>query len=280
MNAYSAYREAIKRLMDGRCENAEFDARQLIEHCFSLTQTQLLMNSNDDVDEIKLKKFFDCADRRAAGEPLQYILGEWDFFGLKFKVGKGALIPRPETEILPRLAVDHLKKTGGKVVYDLCSGTGCVGISVAKFFPNCRVYLFEISDDANYYARQNIKMHNLFNVELIQGDVRKGSKAFSLPRPDVILSNPPYVPTYDIDGLSREISFEPRLALDGGIDGLDFYNIISASWYGCLNEGGIIAMECAENQIRGVLSFFLNISTGGKLLKDMNGHDRVVMLKK
>lgn len=279
MNAYTAYRDAVKKLTDGATENAEFDARQLVEYCFSLNQTQLLMKNRDNVDAIKLKKFMDCVERRSLGEPLQYILGEWDFFGLKFKVGKGVLIPRPETEILPRLAIEHLKKTGGKVVYDLCSGSGCVGISIAKFFPNCRVYMFEISDEANYYAKQNIKLHNLFNVELIQGDIKKGSKAFGLPNPDVIVSNPPYVPTYDIESLQSEISFEPKIALDGGIDGLDFYNTISASWFGGINPGGILAMECGENQIRGVLSFFINISTGGKIIKDENGLDRVIMLK-
>ncbi len=280
MNAYSAYRDAVKILLDSGCENAEFDARQLVEFCFSLNETELLMKNRENVDGLKLKRFNDCVDRRSTGEPLQYILGEWDFFSLKFKVGKGVLIPRPETEILPRIAIEHLKKTGGKVVYDLCSGSGCVGISIAKFFPNCRVYLFEISDEANYYARQNIKLHNLFNVELVQGDIKKGSKHFGLPDPDVIVTNPPYVPTYDIESLQREISFEPKIALDGGIDGLDFYNTISASWFDCLHKGGILAMECADNQIRGVLSFFLNISTGGKIIKDENGIDRVIMLKK
>lgn len=279
MNAYSAYREAVKTLTEGGRENAEFDARQLVEFCFSLNQTQLLMKSRENVDEIKLKKFNDCVLRRASGEPLQYILSEWDFFGLKFKVGKGVLIPRPETEILPRLAIEHLKKSGGNVVYDLCSGSGCVGISIAKFFPNCRVYMFEISDEANYYARQNIKLHNLFNVELIQADIKKGAKSFGIPKPDVIVSNPPYVPTFDIDLLQKEVLFEPKIALDGGIDGLDFYNVIAASWFDSLKPKGILAMECGENQVRGVLSFFLNIATGGKVIKDNSGIDRVIMLK-
>lgn len=279
MNAYSAYRDAVKTLTESGCENAEFDARQLVEFCFSLNQTQLLMKSRENVDELKLKKFYDCVERRAGGEPLQYILEEWDFFDLKFKVGKGVLIPRPETEILPRLAIEHLKKSGGKVVYDLCSGSGCVGISIAKFFPNCRVYMFEISDEANYYARQNIKLHNLFNVEIIQADIKKGKKSFNIPNPDIIVSNPPYVPTYDIDLLQKEVLFEPRIALDGGIDGLDFYSIIAASWFKDLNNNGILAMECGENQVRGVLSFFLNIAAGGRVIKDDNDIDRVIMLK-
>ena len=280
MNAYAAYREAVKRLTDSYIENPEFDARQLARSCFSITETQLLMNSNAQLNELIVKKFFDCVERRCSHEPLQYILGEWDFFGLSFNVGKGVLIPRPETEILPRVAIDFLRKTGGKVVYDLCSGSGCIGISIAKYFSNCRVYMFENSDEANYYAKQNIKKHGLLNIQLIQGDIRKGSKSFGLPAPDVIVSNPPYVPTYDIETLQREISFEPKCALDGGIDGLDFYSTISASWYNSLNKGGILAMECGENQMKGVLAFFLNIATGGKVIKDANGIERVIVIKK
>lgn len=280
MTAFNAYRNAIRILKEGGCESPEFDSRRLVEKCIGISETDLLANANTEVPEFKMKDFSECVERRAAGEPLQYILGEWQFYNLDFSVGKGVLIPRPETELLPKLAIDYLRKSGAKIVFDLCSGSGCVGISVAKFFPNCRVYMIDSSDEANYYAKQNIKRYGLGNIELIKGDIKKGFSSFMLPPPDVILSNPPYVPTYEIDTLQRELSHEPRAALDGGIDGLDFYKVLSDTWFSSLRKGGIIAMECDGAQIKGVLGFFLNKAVGGKILKDENGIERVVMLKK
>lgn len=280
INVYTAYRNAVYELNNSGVESAEFDAQALIEKSFGLNKTQLLMNTNMPADEDSLRRFRDFVERRCAGEPLQYIIGEWGFYDLNFNVGKGVLIPRPETEILAELAIDFVNKTQAKTVFDLCTGSGCVGLTIASHCPSCRVYCVDFSEDALYYARMNMKKNRIYNAEIIQGDIRRGFKFFNLPAPDIIVSNPPYIPTYEIPALQREVLQEPKDALDGGIDGLDFYSVLSASWFPYIAQNGILAMECGENQATSVLRFFLNSASKAKIIKDANGTERTVVIKK
>ena len=145
---YSVYRDAIKRLTEAECDSPEFDAQQLVQYCFGYNKTGLLMHSGVTVDEVKLLHFEDCIKRRCDREPLQYIIGFWDFYKYSFKVGEGVLIPRPETEILVEYAIDKINKKGLKVVFDLCCGSGCIGISIAKACPQVQVYCVDVSDIA------------------------------------------------------------------------------------------------------------------------------------
>lgn len=275
---YAVYREAIKTLADCGVDSPEFSAQQLVEYCFGFNKTQLLMNSGTAVDEIKLLHFNDCVKRRCRKEPLQYIIGMWDFYRFTFKVGDGVLIPRPETEMLVDFAVEKIRKNGYSVVLDLCCGSGCVGLSIAKMCPRTKVYCVDISDTALEYTRKNKELLDAQNVTVIKSDVLESTGFVGIPRPDIIVTNPPYIPTEQIKTLQKEVTFEPTLALDGGADGLTFYRSLSEIWYPFINRGGFLAMECGEEQASDIVSMFVDKAEKGKVMKDAAGHDRVVVI--
>ncbi len=279
-NLYSVYREAIKALTDAGCDSPEFDAQQLVSYCLGMNKTQLLLSSGSPVDEGKLFFFEDCVKRRCAHEPLQYILGMWDFHRFTFKVGEGVLIPRPETELLVDFAADKIRKNNFSVVYDLCCGSGCVGLSVAKLFPNIKVYCVDVSDKAIEYTTKNKELLGADNAVVIKADVLDSVGFLGLPRPDIVLSNPPYIKTGEIKNLQPEISYEPFMALDGGEDGLVFYRALSENWFTYINKGGYIAMEIGEEQGKDVLSLFINKAEKARIIKDASDLDRVVAIKR
>ena len=273
---YAVYREAIKSLSGAGCDSPEFDAQQLVSYCFGYNKTQLLMNSGVEVDEIKLIHFEDCVKRRCNHEHLQYIIGMWGFHRFSFKVGEGVLIPSPETEILVDFAVEKIQKHKYKTVFDLCCGSGCIGLSIAKLCRDVKVYCVDVSDKALEYTRLNKELLDVDNVTVVKSDIRESAGFIGLPRPDIILSNPPYICTDEIKELQPEIAFEPSLALDGGIDGLSFYRSLSEIWYPFINRGGYLAMECGEDQATDILSLFIGKADKGKIIKDASGIDRVV----
>ncbi len=275
---YSVYREAIKTLTEAQCDSPEFDAQQLVAFCFGYNKTQLLMNSGSAVDEVKLIHFNDCIKRRCNHEPLQYIIGMWDFHKFSFKVGEGVLIPRPETEILVDFAVEKIQKHGYSVIMDLCCGSGCIGLSIAKLCPKTKVYCLDISDKALEYTRMNKELLGADNVTVMKCDILQSSGFLGLPRPDIILSNPPYIKTAEVETLQPEIAFEPTLALDGGEDGLVFYRALSEIWYPFINRGGYLAMECGEEQAKDIFSLFVDKAEKGKVIKDASDLDRVVVV--
>lgn len=277
---YSVYREAIKALTDAGCDSPEFDAQQLVSYCLGMNKTQLLLNSGAPVEEGKLLFFEDCIKRRCNHEPLQYIIGMWDFHRFSFKVGEGVLIPRPETELLVEFASEKIQKNDFKVVYDLCCGSGCIGLTVAKLFPAVKVFCIDLSDKAIEYTTMNKELLNADNVSVVKADVLDSVGFLGLPRPDIILSNPPYIRTEEIKELQPEIAFEPFMALDGGDDGLVFYRALSENWFTYINKGGYIAMEIGEEQGKDVLSMFVNKAEKARVIKDASGLDRVVTVKR
>ena len=275
---YAVYREAIKALSESGCESPEVDAQQLVSYCLGFNKTGLLMNSGSAVDEVKLIHFEDCVKRRCNHEPLQYIIGMWDFHKFSFKVGEGVLIPRPETEILVDFAIEKINKHGYTVVFDLCCGSGCIGLSVAKLCPQVKVYCVDVSDKALEYTRQNKELLAADNVTVVKADILESMGFVGLPRPDMILSNPPYIKTDEIKTLQEEVQFEPKLALDGGGDGLVFYRSLSEIWYPFIKRGGYLAMECGEDQAEDIVSLFVDKADKGRVIKDAAGLDRVVVI--
>lgn len=277
---YSVYREAIKSLTEAGCDSPEFDAQQLVLYCFGMNKTQLLLNSGNEIEEGKLIFFEDCVKRRYSHEPLQYIIGMWDFHRFSFKVGEGVLIPRPETELLVDFAAEEIRKNNYSVVYDLCCGSGCIGLSVAKLCPNVKVFCVDISDKAIEYTTKNKELLCADNVTVIKSDVLDSVGFLGLPRPDIILSNPPYIKSEEIKTLQPEIAFEPIIALDGGEDGLLFYRSLADSWFTYINKGGYIAMEIGEEQGKDVLSLFVDKAEKARIIKDASDLDRVVVVKR
>ena len=256
-------------------ENSDFDARCLLEFVLNLNPTQYLLNRSEEVDSVCAEKFLSLVERRSNGEPLQYILGKWEFMGLPFYVGEGVLIPRPETEMLVEFALDFLKDKKNPVVIDLCSGSGCIAISVAKHLPNAKVYAVEKSDLAFPYLKKNIWLNCVFNISAVHGDIFDRTLLSDI-KPDLILSNPPYIRSPEIASLQSEVRNEPSMALDGGEDGLVFYREIANGWLDRLGTGGAIAVECAEDQTEDIIRMFSEKTQYAEAFNDLSGLPRTV----
>lgn len=276
------WRELLKKgtqlLKSAEVDDAEFDAYQLILTFFDGDSSEYMLHSGEYVDEASESNYFTLIDRRASGEPLQYIIGKWDFYNSSFYVGEGVLIPRPETEELVEKCVKIIKEHNSSVVYDLCTGSGCIGLSIAKECPGVRCYLFELYDNAFSYAKKNLAEMNLSNVELIKHDVLKRYEG-EIPLADLIVSNPPYIESSEISSLQSEVLREPLTALDGGDDGLVFYRAIYEKWTEKLNHGGFFAFECGENQTKDIIKL-MSDRFNGVAYKDIYGNDRIVISKK
>ena len=268
-------KSGAERLKAAGTDDAEYDARCLAEYALNCDYFALRLDFQKELDEKAVEKYFSLIDRRLNGEPLQYILEEWEFMGLPFKVGEGVLIPRPETEILAEFAFDFLKKKNDPIVFDLCSGSGCIAISVAKLCPNSTVYAVEKSDDAFNYLMKNIELNGVKNVKAVKGDVFDKTILFGIA-PDLILSNPPYIRSSDIDGLQSEVKKEPIKALDGGEDGYDFYRVIASDWIKQIKSGGAIAVECAEDPTEYISELFSEHASDVKAYNDLSGLPRGV----
>lgn len=267
MTLKEAYNYGAYFLSCNGVDEAEFKALCLVCHLAGIKNSEFETHKSDD---IILKHLADLLWRVKSGEPLQYVLGKWDFYESEFEVGKGVLIPRPETEELVSLAVKKIKALGKCTVFDLCAGSGCIGISIAKACPKSTVYLIEKSAQAMFYLLKNAE--GISNTKVICGDIAAN---FELPTADVIISNPPYVKSADIKALQKEVLYEPETALDGGSDGLNFYRIINDKWNAKLKDGGFLMLEIGNDQresIKTVLTAFKNIN----VIKDMYGNDRIV----
>lgn len=255
-------------------ENYSNEARWISEAAFDCSSQFLFFNSDSEADEEKANDFLKKIGLRASGVPVQYVIGEWDFFGETFSVGEGVLIPRPETELLVEFALGYLKEKENPVVFDLCAGSGCIGLSVAKNLAESKVYLIEKSQEAFRYLSENKKRLACENAEIIAGDLFDGFDSFGLPSPDLILSNPPYIETKEIEALQSEVLKEPLMALDGGEDGLIFYRAIAGKWLPYCK--GAVAVECGENQSDEIKNIFSEYCDKPESVSDFNGIERVV----
>lgn len=262
-------------LKNNDVDNFANEARWIFESVFDCSREYIIFNSADEADEDKSTRYMDLIERRSDGEPVQYVIGSWDFYGESFFVGEGVLIPRPETEMLVDFAIGYLKDKTDPVVIDLCSGSGCIGLSVAKNVPDATVYLVEKSDKAFSYLKKNSDKFGCDNVIAIKGDIFSGFESFGIPEADLILSNPPYIESADIAGLQSEVLLEPSMALDGGEDGLDFYRAINGKWLGHCN--GAVAVECGEGQAEIIENIFSSHCGNTQSMTDFNGIKRVVL---
>ncbi len=281
MNVFEVFKRGSKRLEENGVENFDFDSRCLLEFAFGFDENGYFLNRLNIADEEKTEKFFRLIDRRIGGEPLQYIVGKWGFMDGEFYVGDGVLIPRQDTELLAETVISYIRTHKDvKTVYDLCSGSGCVGISIAMAFPEINVCCVELSDKAFSFLEKNIKLNKVANVKAVKGDINNGIDFFDFDDVDVIVSNPPYIETNEIPLLSAEVRLEPHMALDGGNDGLDFYRVIAEKWVSRLKGNAFAAFECGENQAEKLSKLISELSSEIKIYKDLNGIERVVSLIK
>lgn len=275
MTAEQVLRTAAEKLRAAQIENASFDASCLVENITGLSRTKIML-CDDDIANEQAELVERAVLRRISGEPLQYILGEWDFFGRTFEVGEGVLVPRPETELLVELALEKLRNVRYPVVFDLCAGSGCVGLTIAAERPDAHVWLFEKYDEAFHYLKRNIEKLGLTNVQAVQYDITLGYDDKISETPDLIVSNPPYLRTDELDGLSTEVMHEPAAALDGGKDGVDFYRIIASRWLPNVNKHGGIIFECDPSQTLKIADMLMPYAMRVKIVTDIFGLQRAV----
>lgn len=266
--------DGAKMLTQAGIDEAELDARYILEYITGLNSAQYFIHSEDIIEKNKAEEFFRLIERRSKRIPLSYVIGTRDFFGLTFKVDENVLIPEQETELLVEEVIKHSE---GKSVLDMCTGSGCIAISIALFGKPSKVAASDISEKALKVARENAKSLKAGEISFIQGDMFENVT----DKFDIIVSNPPYIETGEIDELMPEVrDYIPRLALDGDIDGLKFYRIISKEAVKKLNKNGRIFYEIGYNQSRAVASILLeNGFTDAKIMKDYSGLDRIVMAK-
>lgn len=218
------------------------------------------------------------AERRAAREPLQYILGEWDFMDFTLKVGPGVLCPRADSEIVCESALTLLQGRERPVVYDLCAGTGCLGLGIMRHSPGALVTCVEKSPEAWQYLTANTEQTG---VRTVQADVFTYYKTLPAEGADLIISNPPYLTGAEMRVLMPETAQEPAMALDGGADGLDFYRLLTEKYRDAVRPGGWLVLEIGYAQGPAVLALgaacgWVNTSCR----KDYGGNDRAVLLQK
>lgn len=271
MTVKDAYNYGVYFLSCNGVDEAEFKSLCLVCSLAGIKNSQYQQHLDD---EIIMKKFADLLWKVKIGEPLQYVLGKWDFYESEFYCGKGVLIPRPETEELCEMAINYIKTLPNCIVYDLCAGTGCIGISIAKKCKNATVYLVEKSSEAMPYLLKNAQ--GVENAKVICADICKNVE---LDMADVLVSNPPYIKSEDIKSLQSEVQYEPVTALDGGLDGLDFYRVINDNWFDRLNKNAKMFLEIGNEQGKDVSEILTNfIET--EVHKDIYGNDRIVTCKK
>ena len=266
-------------LSDNNIENPQNEVFFIAEKVFQKNRTELMLHYDSEVSECESKEFNRILEARLSGIPLQYCIGEWDFYGSTYKVGEGVLIPRPETEELCDLVLNELKNIAEPTVIDLCSGSGCIGLTLKNNLDNATVFLVEKSREALKYLIHNAGTlcENQF-VSIVNGDVlNPDSFSETFEKVDAIISNPPYIKRNDIVSLQSEVKFEPRMALDGGDDGYDFYRVICKEWPRYLNDRGFIAFECGEEQAEYIFSLFDSELFDTSIYKDFNNIDRFVI---
>lgn len=275
MTIFEAYVEAKKRLEKAGIADCVFEAKQIIKFVTGFNNNQILTNCQQPLTEYQKNYLTVILHQREIRYPLQYIFGEWEFYGRPFKVGVGVLVPRADTEILVEKCIELLKGIENAKILDLCTGSGCIGITLAKELKNSQVKMVEKYKEAKSYAEQNILLNKAENTELIMGDIFLGTA--SDQKYDLIVSNPPYVTKQEMNEISPETKLEPETALFGGEDGLEFYKAIIKNYKNSLNKNGIMAFEVGFKQSEKVAELlkengFRDIT----VTKDLNNIGRVV----
>ena len=275
------YREARKALLpiDGP-HQAGTTARELLQYVSGKSAAELLADGEKYADTSVCTALEKCVERMEMGEPLAYILGEWEFYGLKLYITPDVLIPRDDTCALAEIAIRQaLFLDQNPRILDLCTGSGCIGLAIASRVKDAKVTLADKSREALAVAKKNVTLHHMTGrVSCVQVDAMVEPPVF-LGQFDMIVSNPPYIDAKDMEGLEVSVKdYEPHMALYGGEDGLDFYRTITANYRHILKPGGYLCYEFGEEQGNDVCAILTG--NGFKVLqrvKDYNGTERAVI---
>ena len=278
-----------KKLEENNIEDSVFKAEKLLQYVLNMDKTELLINNEMLVDKENENKYLMLIDKLIKGKPLQYITNCQEFMKLNFFVDQNVLIPQPDTEILLEKVLDTInkikqlreikenRKQEKILVLDLCTGSGAIGISIKKYITDLEVYASDISKEALKIAELNAK-NNDVQIHVINSDMLENIKI----KFDIIVSNPPYIETKELEKLPKDVQNEPQLALDGGEDGLKYYKIIRDEGYKFLKDNGAILLEIGYNQNRSVPDLFRNNENykNIEIYKDLSNIDRVVKIEK
>lgn len=274
MTCNELYQEALSRAGLKRTDPGVFDISCFMEKVLGISRFQLPIQGNDPIPTEKEQEFFVLFSRWQSGEPLQYILGSWEFYGLPFFVGPGVLIPRQDTETLAEEALHYLKGRQDPLVADVCSGSGCLACTIALKCKGASVYALELSSQALPYLQKNVDALKA-DVKILQGD------AFfppELPPLDLVVCNPPYLSRPEMETLDDLVKWEPEMALSGGTDGYDFYRSLPSVWGKLLKPGGALMFETGYLQgqkVKKILEENGFIKT--RLVQDAAGIERVAI---
>ncbi len=274
------YHECCEILEKSGNEDAEFDVLCMFQDV--LHEKHPLFRPKDEIEADRQHIIEDMVCRRKNGYPLQYILGEWEFYGYNFKVNENVLIPRPDTETLIEDVKNIVRenKLENPKILDLCCGSGCIAVTLKKEIPSADVHAVEISEKAAEVIRENAKLNNA-EINLTVGDVRDRDIIDKFSGFDIIVSNPPYLTQHDMDTLQTEVKHEPSLALFGGNDGLEFYHDITRDWKKCLKTDGWLCYEFGMGQHDDVGKIMEeNNYSNIKFSKDLGGIIRTVNAQK
>ena len=272
------YMDIRQQLRTAGVQASTLEARELVCFASGKTRQQLQRDGQLYVPPAVEEQARALVRRHLAGEPVAYLIGEWEVYGLPLDIDRQVLIPRADTETLVDCALPFLRGQAGSRVLDLCAGSGCIGLAVASQVADCRVTLGDISEGALRICRQNIRRNDLSDrVAPLQVNAMAAPPR-QLGTYDCILCNPPYIPTGDIAGLDVSVrDFEPHDALDGGEDGLDFYRAVSSLWREALHTGGMLFFEVGIGQADDVLRIMRSVGFGDlEITPDLNGIPRVV----
>ena len=268
------YNEICMALANAEIENNRGEAAMLICHYCGINKAELLRLHDTDFDSPELAA---AVAKRCEHYPLQYLLGFWSFCHETYRVTENTLIPRPDTEKLVELAIKYLPERAR--IIDLCTGSGCVAISTLAARQDCRGVAVDLFPDTLNVASENAETNGVGErLGFLTRDVLRPEFMEELGTFDCILSNPPYIESEKINSLAEELSYEPRAALDGGDDGLDFYRVIIGNYGKYLTENGFMLLEIGWDQARAVSEIAVEHRFRCEVFKDFGGNDRVAFL--
>lgn len=266
------------KLEKQKVEDASIISRILMQYVLKIDRNKLIINKNDNVDINKENEYKEYIEEIIKGKPVQYITNNQEFMRLNFYVDENVLIPQPDTEILVEEVIKSIDIKENIEILDMCTGSGCIGISLAKNIENTKVTLVDISKEAIEIAKKNAIQNGVENkVTFIQSDMFENVKG----KFDIIVSNPPYIKTDIIQTLDKQVQNEPHIALDGGEDGLDFYKILINEAHKYLKKDGKIFLEIGYDQKQEVESLAKQSKHYKKIetIKDLSQNDRVIILE-
>ncbi len=267
----------VKSLKEKEIEEPILKMRLLIASVLNRSKEYIIAHGENEIDSLKLEEIYNKMKMLEEYVPIQYITNKQEFMQLNFFVNENVLIPRSDTEILVEEIIENYKNKEVKIL-DLCTGSGCIAISLKKYIENSKVYAIDISEEALNIAKQNA-MNNETDITFIKSDMFSNIKEEKF---DIIVSNPPYIKTEVIKKLDKEVKKEPLIALDGGNDGLYFYKKIIEEGYKFLNEEGKIFFEIGYDQKEDIINLINNNNKYEliKTKKDLENNDRIIVIGK